>query len=376
MDSFATSEWGAHHCGTMLSRIATVVRDEAALRDSTMEAVRDALDVPVFQLLEVRKRSTHRLTLMRSMLFFSLQLEQMELRQLADAKARAEEELAHAAARNVRRKAVQPDRIVDLTSLEQSVEQRQTEYDAQSAILDGAKKIKIFRFVKAFLRANQGFLTDAGRLMAEFEPRMVELGEKLEELELAQGQRCKDGYVWKLSHKQNDKWKRVWIVLRNGWLEVRSDSEKKRKMMAHNRNKMNLLISTVKVPMVRSFSPTPGCPPLTVHAQIKHHGGDTEERFEFEIVTPERKRPWIFASRTEPERQEWIDALQASIEALINNQQLQGGNAADSKRAATGKDGIGRAIIRKVIPKGHRKTRSSANADSARQMAMALMQEV
>lgn len=45
------------------------------------------------------------------------------------------------------------------------------------------------------------------------------------------------------------------------------------------------------------------------------HSGDIEglrqgELFEFEIVTPERKRPWILASKSDAERQEWIEALQ------------------------------------------------------------------
>ncbi len=87
-----------------------------------MTAVQDALDVPVFQLLEI---------------------EQLELRQLADAKARAEEELLSAAHRNSRKRATEREKIVDVTPLEQVLEQRQSEYEAQSAILDGAKKIKV-----------------------------------------------------------------------------------------------------------------------------------------------------------------------------------------------------------------------------------------
>lgn len=127
---------------------------------------------------------------------------------------------------------------------------------------------------------------------------------------------------------------------------------------------------------------------------MKHSSGG-DEKFEFEIVSPERKKPWILASRTEvmqlpslfalslcvltfyceqAERQEWIDALQASIGSLINNQQLSSGHDA-KKGAAAGKGGIGMAIVRKVIPKGHRKTRSTAGADNARQLAMQLMQE-
>ncbi len=126
-------------------------------------------------------------------------------------------------------------------------------------------------------------------------------------------------------------------MLRNGSLEVRTEGIKKEKMG----RKMNLLISTVRVPVVSRSS---------------NDEGDVEKKYEFEIVTPERKRGWMFATKSDVERQEWIEALQASIGSLINNQQLQDGTSANADHSDYRKQkttaAIGMSIIRKVIPGG------------------------
>lgn len=78
----------------------------------------------------------------------------------------------------------------------------------------------------------------------------------------------------------------------------------------------------------------------------------------------------MFATKTDAERQvsvsslaicfssfcfqEWIDALQASIGSLINNQQLkeEGGETIAPEKKKNTTSTIGMSIIRKVIPGG------------------------
>ncbi len=327
-----------------VSHIGNLMRSLSAIQDKTVNNIQDACDVPMFQLLD---------------------MEAQEMRYLAELRSKAED----AATRH--KKKGGEKFVGEGAAFEKNADQARSELEAQIAVLDASKKIKLFRFLRSLVTSEEEFYKMGNFGMAELNPHVAKLDAQLAELEASYGKRCRDGYVWKLSHKMG-KWKKVWLVLRNGSLEVRSDTKKKEGRVKEGR-KMNLLISTVRVPVVPRG------------AAVDDNSG-SGEKFEFEIVTPERKRGWMFATRSDEERQEWIEALQASIGSLINNQQLQDGVEGDhlagmrksnSSREKNSSNMIGMSIIRKVIPggKGHRKSRSVTSAEAARLMAMSLMQE-
>jgi hypothetical protein len=358
LQEFSSMEWMAqqqisHH----VSHVGNLMRSLSAIQEKTMLSAQEACDAPMFQLLD------------------------LEAKELQNFASRADD-----AASRQKRKGGSEKFDGENAMMEKNVTQTRNEYEAQIQVLDNTKKIKLCKFLRSLVSVQEEFYKMGNFGMSELEPHVTKLDVDLAELEATQGKRVKDGYVWKLSKKAG-KWKRVWLVLRNGSLELRSDSKKKEGGAGGafgggggfggaggtfggtmKRKRMNLLISTVRIPIVP-------------HKAVEGLGG--AEKFEFEIVTPERKRGWIFSVKVDQERTEWIEALQASIGSLINNQQLQqegGAGAAgedrkSNHRGAPGNSGIGMAIIRKVIPKGHRKSRSVTSAETARMMAMSLMQE-
>ena len=342
-----------------VSPVAHLMRTLSASQEKTMVNVLDALDVPMFQLLE---------------------LEAQELRHLSEARSRAED-----VATKQKKKGGLERFEGENAAIDRSVSQARCDLESQATILTASRNIKVCRYLRSLVASEEEFFAMGNHGMKELSPHLEKMDSYLNELEASHIKRgVRDGYVWKLSHSLG-KWKRVWLVLRYGTLEMRSDSGKKEGKRPSGRS-MNLLISTVRVPMIKP-------------------GRDADDslgpdRFEFEIVSPERKRGWMFAAKSEAERAEWIEALQASIGSLINNQQLtaedggvgSGGGGAGSGGAGgingsgsidvmrksnrnPGKEGLGR-VIRKVIPgKGHRKTRSVTSAETARAMAMSLMSE-
>jgi hypothetical protein len=180
-----------------VSHVGNLMRSLSAIQDKTVSQVQDACDMPIFQLLD---------------------LELQELRSASENRSRAEEAVSRQRKKS-ERFAGEPAVMDKAAVMDKTADQARAELETQMASLDDAKQIKLFRFLRALVASEEGFYKMGNHGMAELAPHTNKLQDRLAALESSYGKRCRDAYVWKLSHKMG-KWKRVWLVLRNGSLEV------------------------------------------------------------------------------------------------------------------------------------------------------------
>jgi hypothetical protein len=139
-----------------VSHVGNLMRSLSAIQDKTVSTVQDACDVPIFQLVD---------------------LELQELRYASDNRNRAEDALS-----KQRKKSERFGH--DSGSMDKTADQARSDVEAQMASLDEAKKMKLFRFLRALVASEEDFFKMGNHGMTEVGPHLGKMEEELASLEV------------------------------------------------------------------------------------------------------------------------------------------------------------------------------------------------
>lgn len=160
--------------------------------------------------------------------------------------------------------------------------------------LNSKRETKFLRYLSNFMGAQNQYFARGTKLFQNLKPRMDAIQEHIAQIDIRDG--VKEGHLVKRDRSGNDR-KRYYFVLKAGWLY-----SFKGKMELDEKNALNILLCSVKIPLPTS---TP----------------DSEKVFE--VMNPAKKHSIILQAETEKERDEWVAAIQEAISSTLNAQTTQ-----------------------------------------------------
>merc|ERR1712137_1416706 len=106
---------------------------------------------------------------------------------------------------------------------------------------------------------------------------------------LAKEQSDKQGHLLQRNTTGLAGWQKSWFVLKDGYLYC----YKNKKDVSSAGQPLNIMLCTTRIPPIIPGKMDGGC--------------------QFEIVTPDKKKPFLLQAETERERAEWLEAIQEAI---------------------------------------------------------------
>eukprot|EP01114_Cavostelium_apophysatum_P023709 TRINITY_DN9023_c0_g1_i1.p1 TRINITY_DN9023_c0_g1~~TRINITY_DN9023_c0_g1_i1.p1 ORF type:complete len:608 (-),score=147.37 TRINITY_DN9023_c0_g1_i1:105-1928(-) len=198
----------------------------------------------------------------------------------------------------------------DLQRLRETVTSYTDEFNARWKELNYKRESKCMRFVHEYFKLQSTYFQQSHKLFEKLEPTLQEIGTHLKSRTLQENDVIKEGYI----SRKGDlivTWGRYYYILKEGGALIR---KKHRKDETSEVEVADTLLCTVKIP-------TP----------VK---GEEDVSCLFDIIAADKRKPIHLRADSEDERNEWIKAINDTLQARLQTQNLlAGSNEMDNNEA-------------------------------------------